>query len=182
MPIKNLNRIVLHILFFFKGVFILLPIQCNDIQKNLELAYQDEVNGNTIRALYRYEVILKDDPQNATAHKKIGFILSQNPESRGVAIYHLETSLQIDPTDEDTRKELFLLYLASEHYEEARRLLAYWKIRENLEIYNDLESLLSCELGIGKANLLRKTVDESRILPEIWKKKCETKLSKLLGR
>lgn len=165
--------------FFLYLIFLFIPITCSDIKKDLEQALQDESLGNTTRALLKYEIILKNYPNDPTANKRMGWILSRHPVSMGSGIYHLEKALELNPEDEEVRLELFFLYLTTENFTLANKILEYYQFRNQESLYKELENLYLCEKeSIKNSNTTLKILEQSVHIPNFWKSRCKDKLSK----
>lgn len=161
-------------LFFLLGIFLLMPM-CQSEAGLLEEAMIAEKSGNNTQALYSYDLAIKNNPKSRIAHKRKGLLLVRNPQSWGIGIWHLEKALELDTLDQELRKELFYLYLATENYESVENFLFYWKTTNQEEIWQDLEALFFCETKTYKLKSYQKTVDESPFIPEFWKKRCESR-------
>jgi tetratricopeptide (TPR) repeat protein len=175
MPSQKHYYQMLRKLFFFFGILFLMPINCQSESSLLEEAMQAENAGNYTKAMFSYDLALKSNFKNRTAHKRKGLLLIRNPESWGVGIWHLEKALELDSLDQELRKELFYLYLATENFDSAENFLFYWKTTNQDDIYKDMEALLLCETKSNRLKTAHKTVDESPIIPEFWKKRCESR-------
>lgn len=58
-----------------------------------------EASKDNAGAVEAYLRAIENNPRNAAAHKRLGFIYSQNPEEQDSAIYHFKKLLQLRPAD-----------------------------------------------------------------------------------
>lgn len=163
------------ILLLFSG---LLPTACKPSITESQEAYLEEGKGNTTQALYGYDVALRKNPKNSFAHKRKGILLSNHIESWGVAIWHLEQALSITPNDSEVRVELFFLYLATENWLDAEKMINYWKLGNQGDSYPGLEALYNCETRPYRLKPYSEIVNKSDLIPEFWKQRCKDKASK----
>jgi hypothetical protein len=165
----------LFFLLLFSG---LLPTACKPSITESQEAFLEEGKGNTTQALYGYDVALRKNPKDSFAHKRKGILLSNHIESWGVAIWHLEKALEIAPNDEEVRKELFFLYLATENWLDSEKMVHYWKLSNQGDSYLGLEALYNCETRINRLKPYSDIVNNSDIIPDFWKKRCSDRASK----
>ena len=97
---KNLTKFK-HL--FFECILLWLILigltNCSREKQISQEAYKKEQAGKKAEALYDYTRALEINPDYAFANKRIGFILSESPESQDVAIHHLEMAKRESEND-----------------------------------------------------------------------------------
>lgn len=163
--------------FFYFPIFWIMSIHlfnCETEVGHLEAALEKERKQNFTQAMHRYDLALKENPKNRTALKRLGILLSRNPESWGVAISHLEKALTLDPLDEEIRRHLFFMGVAINNKNIVNQHLIYWKTTNQLKIHEDMEAIYKCEIIDNNyyKKKYRQAVETSPIIPDFWKKRC----------
>ncbi|WCL48367.1 hypothetical protein [Leptospira sp. GIMC2001] len=174
---KKIYKQMIRSYVFFLLIIVLLPSACNPAKGLAERAFDDEKNGNIQQALYGYELALKEKPDYFLAHKRMGIILSRIPESWGVAIWHLEKALSLQPKDEEIRVELFYLFLSTDRQDEINKILTFWNTNGQEETSKEFESLFFCETKNFKLKQYSEIVNASSKIREFWKARCNERAS-----
>lgn len=130
---------IVSILFFF--VFL----HCNTDREDFRKAYALEESGEKIQAIYYYEVILRRNPRFYPAHKRMGFLLSESPQSHGVATFHLEKAWSGNNEDLETGIKLFFNYMIANRPEFARGIQEEIRSRRRENLNEFLEWILRCD-------------------------------------
>jgi|JI10StandDraft_1071094.scaffolds.fasta_scaffold1020268_1 tetratricopeptide (TPR) repeat protein len=168
---------MLRLQIFILCLIILLPISCNQEKQLVKEGLEDEKNGLYAQAIYRYELALQENPDYFEANKRIGILLGKNPESWGVAIWHLEKALRLQPKDSQVRIELALLYLSNEKWMDFEKLISYWNLNGDDSTYQAMVSLFQCETKTQKLLPYYEAIQDKVFIPEFWKSRCKAKVS-----
>lgn len=100
-------------------LLIMLSLYCSQAESEMNDADELLVEGDVVRALEMYQRMNSDDPE---IKGRIGFILSLDPVTMVNGMQMMASSIKKKP-DFRLRRHLFLLYLQTELYEEADKLL-----------------------------------------------------------
>ncbi len=139
-----------------------------------------ESKGEKTRALYQYELSLRENPDYALAQKKMGLLLAESPFSTATAIYYLEKFYQGAKTDGEVNRELFRLYLATGYEKEALALLEDIRNQGKTEQAEFWESAFLCLSKLGKPKEALKKMEESPLAQDPyyspWTQTCQKSL------
>jgi tetratricopeptide (TPR) repeat protein len=163
--------------FFLLSLFAFLPINCNAEKSLFDKGWEAEKEGRLSEAIYYYELSLNENSEYLDSHRRIGSLLSKNPESWGVAIWHLEKALSKNPKDNEVRLELSFLYLANEKWTDFEKQLSFWNTHGEREFFTGLTALYNCNTKSGKLQSFAEVVTASDFIPEFWKARCQEEAS-----
>lgn len=125
--------------------WILLLFQnCNRELEISQKAYTKESKGLKSEALFEYSRALQLNSEYGFAHKRIGFILSESPESIGISIFHMEKARNEMPNDIELILRLFDAYSLTMQHDKFFKLLKESQLLLDETTYSNLENLHSC--------------------------------------
>lgn len=120
-----------------------------------------EKKGEKTRALYQYELSLRENPDYAEAQKRMGLLLAESPFSTATSIYYLEKYYQVTKSDNEVNRELFRLYLSTGYEKEALSLLEDLRIQGKTDQIEFWESAYNCLSKLGKPKEALKKMEDS---------------------
>lgn len=123
-------------------------------------AYKKEQSGKKSEALYDYTRALEINPNYAFANKRVGFILSESPESQDVAIQHLEIAHQETESDMEVTIKLFDSYVLNGEFDKLKNLRGDLIVGLDLQTFQLLDDIYSCML---KKDLAKNTAKKIQI-------------------
>ncbi len=155
---NNKQFIYKYIAFTF---FLLVFIDCSREKQISQEAYKKEQAGKKAEALYEYTRALEINPDYAFANKRVGFILSESPESQDVAIHHLEIARKESETDMEVTMKLFDSYLLNGEFAKLKKLRGELSVGLDLQTFQLLDDIYNCMLKKDEAKNTAKKIQIS---------------------
>lgn len=151
--------------FYFSYIVILISILvfsgCSREKQISQAAYKKEQAGQKAEALYDYTLALEINPDYAFANKRVGFILSESPESQDVAIHHLEIARRESETDMEVTMKLFDSYLLNGEFLKLKKLRGELSVGLDLQTFQLLDDIYNCILRKEDAKIIAKKIQIS---------------------
>ena len=151
--------------FYFPYIVILISLLvfqgCSREKQISQEAYKKEQAGKKAEALYDYTLALEINPEYAFANKRVGFILSESPESQDVAIHHLEIARKESETDMEVTMKLFDSYLLNGEFLKLKKLRGELSVGLDLQTFQLLDDIYNCILKKEEAKTIAKKIQIS---------------------
>jgi len=113
-----------YLFYFWVCALLLLGTNCLKREEKYTLeGIRWEEKGEKTRALYQYELALRENPSYSEAQKRMGLLLAESPDSVATAIFYLEKYFESVKSEMRVNRELFRLYLSTGYEKEASMLL-----------------------------------------------------------
>lgn len=151
--------------YFFILVFLFIFTNCSREKQISQDAYKKEQAGKKSEALYDYTRALEINPNYAFANKRVGFILSESPESQDVAIHHLEVAKKESESDIEIDLKLFDSYLLNAEFTKLKKLKGELSISLDLQTFQLLDDIYNCILKKEEAKNTAKKIQFSTDVP-----------------
>ena len=161
---KEKNLTYFKYLFFqytFFGLFLIVFLNCSREKQISQEAYKKEQAGKKAEALYDYTRALEVNPDYAFANKRVGFILSESPESQDVAIHHLEIARRESETDMEVTMKLFDSYVLNREFAKLKKLRGELTVGLDLQTFQLLDDIYNCMLKKDEAKNTAKKIQIS---------------------
>ncbi len=142
-------------------LLLLVFISCSREKQISQEAYKKEQAGKKAEALYEYTRALEINPDYAFANKRVGFILSESPESQDVAIHHLEIARKESETDMEVTMKLFDSYLLNGEFAKLKKLRGELSVGLDLQTFQLLDDIYNCMLKKDEAKNTAKKIQIS---------------------
>lgn len=161
-------------------IFPLLVVHCAPKEERLYLEGKSyEELGEKTKALYYYELALRENPDFSPVLKQMGLLLAESRASQATAIFYLEKYDRVEKRDLDVQRELFRLYLTNGYEKEALEILEDLRTVGKTEAFSFFEATYNCltRPTREKENLqvLQKSPLSSDPYYAPWVRACETK-------
>lgn len=147
------HRLILIVLIAF--------LACSREKHISQEAYKKEQAGKKAEALFDYTRALEINPDYAFANKRVGFILSESPESQDVAIHHLEIARRESETDMEVTMKLFESYLLNGEFAKLKKLRGELSVGLDLQTFQLLDDIYNCMLKKDEAKNTAKKIQIS---------------------
>ena len=159
---KNLTKFK-HL--FFECILLWLILigltNCSREKQISQEAYKKEQAGKKAEALYDYTRALEINPDYAFANKRIGFILSESPESQDVAIHHLEMAKRESENDMEVTMKLVDSYILNREFAKLKKLRGELTVGLDLQTFQLLDDIYNCMLKKDEAKNTAKKIQIS---------------------
>lgn len=152
--------------FYYIFFLILIPvlIHCSREVPISEEAHKKEKQGEKSEALYHYSRALEINPNYSFANKRVGFLLSESPESQAAAIFHLETARRESANDIEISLKLFDVYLLNGEMDRVQKLRGELTTGLDITTFQLIDDIYNCFRKKDDAkNIVKKFIS----LPEI---------------
>lgn len=157
--LTNFKQSILTTLFLF--LIFLAFSNCSREKRISQEAYKKEQAGQKAEALYDYTRALEINPDYAFANKRVGFILSESPESQDVAIHHLEIAKRESETDMEVTMKLFDSYVLNSEFAKLKKLRGELSVGLDLQTFQLLDDIYNCMLKKDEAKNTAKKIQIS---------------------
>lgn len=149
---KNLTKFK-HLFFecILLGLILIGFANCSREKQISQEAYKKEQAGKKAEALYDYTRALEINPDYAFANKRVGFILSESPESQDVAIHHLEIARRESDTDMEVTMKLFDSYILNREFTKLKKLRGELTVGLDIQTFQLLDDIYNCMLKKDEA-------------------------------
>ncbi|TGN17669.1 tetratricopeptide repeat protein [Leptospira idonii] len=131
--------------FFLLALSALLVASCAEKEKKL---FQEgkfwEEKGEKTKALYYYELSLRENSDYPPVLKRMGLLLAESGGSTATSLYYLEKYYKTHKEDQDIQRELFRLYLTTGYEKEALQILEEVRFLGKKEVADFFESTYLC--------------------------------------
>lgn len=159
---KNLTKFK-HLIFECILLWLILIglTNCSREKQISQEAYKKEQAGKKAEALYDYTRALEINPDYAFANKRIGFILSESPESQDVAIHHLEMAKRESENDMEVTMKLVDSYILNREFAKLKKLRGELTVGLDLQTFQLLDDIYNCMLKKDEAKNTAKKIQFS---------------------
>lgn len=159
---KNLTKFK-HLFFGCILLWLILIglTNCSREKQISQEAYKKEQAGKKAEALYDYTRALEINPDYAFANKRIGFILSESPESQDVAIHHLEMAKRESENDMEVTMKLVDSYILNREFAKLKKLRGELTVGLDLQTFQLLDDIYNCMLKKDEAKNTAKKIQFS---------------------
>ncbi|GEM_PF-1933574 len=178
---KKGQRDIFQMKLFLLSLSVLLVANCGG--KEIKLFQEGksfEEKGEKTKALYYYELSLRENPEYEPVLKRMGLLLAESPKARATSIYYLEKFYQAHKEDTEVKRELFRLYLSTGYEKEALQILEEIRFQGNKLVLDFFESSYLCLTKTTKQKDYLKTLELSPLASDPyyapWVKTCENKI------
>jgi tetratricopeptide (TPR) repeat protein len=131
--------------FFLLIFFSLLVVTCAPREKTLfETGKDFEDRGEKTKALYYYELALRENEEYEPVLKRMGLLLAESTESVATALFYLEKYHRQNKDDLEIQRELFRLYLTANYEKEALEILEEMRFQGKKEALEFFEVTYLC--------------------------------------
>ncbi|MBK8397777.1 MAG: hypothetical protein IPL26_21390 [Leptospiraceae bacterium] len=159
---KNLTKSkYIYLSYLFYGLLFLLFLNCSREKQISQEAYKKEQAGKKSEALFDYTRALEINPEYGFANKRVGFILSESPESQDVAIHHLEIAKKESETDMEVTMKLFDSYILNREFVKLKNLRGELSVGLDLQTFQLLDDIYNCMLKKDEAKNTAKKIQIS---------------------
>ncbi len=139
-----------------------------------------EEKGEKTKALYFYELSLRQNADYEPVLKRMGLLLAESPRSRATALYYLEKYETNHKEDTEVKRELFRLYLTTGYEKEALQIIEEIRFQGNKEVLEFFESTYLCLTRNTKQKDYLKVLELSPLAADPyyapWVRTCESKI------
>ncbi|HRG45248.1 MAG TPA: hypothetical protein PLX69_23670 [Leptospiraceae bacterium] len=142
-------------------IVLIVFLACSREKHISQEAYKKEQAGKKAEALFDYTRALEINPDYAFANKRVGFILSESPESQDVAIHHLEIARRESETDMEVTMKLFESYLLNGEFAKLKKLRGELSVGLDLQTFQLLDDIYNCMLKKDEAKNTAKKIQIS---------------------
>ncbi|ABZ94781.1 Hypothetical protein LBF_2288 [Leptospira biflexa serovar Patoc strain 'Patoc 1 (Ames)'] len=166
--------------FFLLILSFLLVVNCGRKERTLfEEGKKWEMVGEKTKALYYYELSLRENPEYDPVLKRMGLLLADSVESIATAIFYLENYHRQKKDDTEVQRELFRLYLTTGYEKEALEILEEIRFQGKKETLEFFEASYLCLTRGGKQKEYLQSLEKSPLSGDPyyapWVRACETK-------
>ncbi|MCZ8343191.1 MAG: tetratricopeptide repeat protein [Leptospira sp.] len=131
--------------FFLLIFFALLVVTCGKPEKTLfETGKKYEDSGEKTKALYYYELSLRENSDYEPVLKRMGLLLAESREAVATALFYLEKYHKLNKEDLEVQRELFRLYLFTNYEKEALEILEEMRFQGKKEAMEFFEATYLC--------------------------------------
>jgi len=139
-----------------------------------------EEKGEKTKALYFYELSLRENPNYEPVLKRMGLLLAESRQSQATSLFYLEKYYLAHKEDLEVKRELFRLYLTTGYEKEALQILEEIRFQGPKEALDFFESTYLCLTRTNKQKDYLKTLETSPLAADPyyapWIRSCETKI------
>ncbi|GBF49757.1 hypothetical protein LPTSP4_12760 [Leptospira ryugenii] len=136
-----------------------------------------EESGEKTKALYYYELSLRENPDYLPVLKRMGLLLAESAEARATSLFYLEKYHEAEKEDLEVNRELFRLYLSSGYEKEALQILEEIRFQGKQNELSFFESTYFCLTKPNKQKDFLKVLEESPLANDPyyapWVRTCE---------
>ncbi len=166
--------------FFLLAFSLLLAVQCGG--QEIKLFHEGkawEEKGEKTKALYYYELSLRENPDYEPVLKRMGLLLAESRQSQATSLFYLEKYFAAHKEDIEVKRELFRLYLTTGYEKEALQILEEIRFQGSTDILEFFESSYLCLTRNTKQKDYLKTLEASPLASDPyyapWIRSCEAK-------
>ncbi len=139
-----------------------------------------EEKGEKTKALYFYELSLRENPDYEPVLKRMGLLLAESTQSQATALFYLEKYALNHREDLEVKRELFRLYLATGYEKEALLIIEEVRFLGKKEVLDFFESTYLCLTRTAKQKDYLKTLETSSLAEDPyyapWIRSCANKI------
>ncbi|MCW7493716.1 tetratricopeptide repeat protein [Leptospira sp. 2 VSF19] len=167
-------------LIFLLTFASLLVVNCGRKERSLfEEGKKWEMVGEKTKALYYYELSLRENPDYDPVLKRMGLLLAESNQSIATAIFYLEKYHKQKKDDTEVQRELFRLYLTTGYEKEALEILEEIRFQGKKETLEFFETTYLCLTRGFKQKEYLLALEKSPLAGDPyyapWVRACETK-------
>ncbi|TGK87836.1 tetratricopeptide repeat protein [Leptospira noumeaensis] len=167
-------------LIFLLTFAAVLVVNCGRKERSLfEEGKKWEMVGEKTKALYYYELSLRENPDYDPVLKRMGLLLAESNQSIATAIFYLEKYHKQKKDDTEVQRELFRLYLTTGYEKEALEILEEIRFQGKKETLEFFETTYLCLTRGFKQKDYLLTLEKSPLSGDPyyapWVRACETK-------
>ncbi|MDF3822009.1 tetratricopeptide repeat protein [Leptospira sp. 96542] len=165
---------------FLLTFILMLVVTCSPKERTLfDEGKKWEEQGEKTKALYYYELSLRENQEFEPVLKRMGLLLAESNQSMATAIFYLEKYHRTKKNDLEVQRELFRLYLTTGYEKEALEILEEIRFQGKKEAVEFFETTYLCLTRPYKQKDYLTNLEKSPLASDPyyapWVRACETK-------